>query len=301
MLLGSRSSLLGLLILSLSTVSVSARADDPTTAECLSASERTLQLRGQRKLRAAREQALVCAATSCPADVRVECERRIHGLNDAIPTVVFEVRDKDGTDLTGVRVSMDGTRLTERLEGSAISIDPGEHTFLFEAEGRGRLEKKILIREGEKNRHETIVLEGASHPGSAPALVPTPAPAPSPQPPPPEHAEQSTGGTQRVVGLVIAGVGLAGLGVGTALGFAAKSRYDDSAGYCTGNFCDPDGGAIRDDARGTGNVGTAVFIVGAAALVGGLALWLTAPSAKTSSTAISPRLGSRTLLREGGR
>jgi len=70
-----------------------ARAADPTTADCLNASESSIKLRSDHKLRAAREQLLVCSLAACPTDVRAECARRVEIVNASIPTIVFEAKD----------------------------------------------------------------------------------------------------------------------------------------------------------------------------------------------------------------
>lgn len=54
-----------------------AAAAEPTTNECLAASERAVTFREQHRLLAAREALLVCASASCPGDVREECTRRV--------------------------------------------------------------------------------------------------------------------------------------------------------------------------------------------------------------------------------
>jgi hypothetical protein len=133
-----------------------ASAADPTTADCLSGADRALDLRSAHKLRAAREKLLICAAASCPGDVRNECIRRLDQVNAAIPTIVFETKDGAGNDVGGVKVTMDGQTLTERLEGTALSIDPGEHAFTFEAPGQPTVQKSFVIREAEKERRERI-------------------------------------------------------------------------------------------------------------------------------------------------
>jgi hypothetical protein len=50
--------------------------------------------------------------------------RRVDEINAAIPTVIFEAKDGAGGDLSAVRVTMDGEVLAERLEGTALSINP---------------------------------------------------------------------------------------------------------------------------------------------------------------------------------
>ena len=126
-----------------------ALAADPTTADCLAASDASLKSGNEHKLRAERSQLLVCAAPSCPADIRKDCVSRVDELNGQIPTIIFAARDlSTSSDLSAVRVTMDGEVLAERLEGTALSIDPGEHTFLFETSGQAGVTKKLVIRQG---------------------------------------------------------------------------------------------------------------------------------------------------------
>jgi hypothetical protein len=95
------------------TVCRSAWALDPATADCLAASDASLKSGNEHRLRAERAQLLVCSSGTCPADIRNECIRRETAVNAAIPTIVFEVKDSAGNDLSAVRVTMDG-------EGSGV-------------------------------------------------------------------------------------------------------------------------------------------------------------------------------------
>src|SRR5258708_32712612 len=88
-----------------------ARAADPTTADCLAANESSIALRNQHKLREARSRLLVCSAATCPGDIRDECIRRVGEINAAMPTIVFETKDRAGNDLSAVQVTMDGEPL----------------------------------------------------------------------------------------------------------------------------------------------------------------------------------------------
>src|SRR5580704_10844756 len=99
-----RASLLLALPLALLTLTPAraARAADPTVPECLTASEASLKLRSEHKLRQARAQVLVCAASTCPAEVREDCTRRMDQLIAAAPTIVFEAKDGAGRELAAV-------------------------------------------------------------------------------------------------------------------------------------------------------------------------------------------------------
>ena len=261
----------------------SVRAADPTTADCLGASEKSLTLRNAHQLRDSRAQALICAAASCPGDVRDECVRRVAELNAAMPTIVFETKDAAGNDLSAVKVTIDGQALAERLEGTALSIDPGQHSFTFEAAGQPKVEKQFVIREGEKGRRERVVLgalpgveprpAGAQPPGAPEAVIGS---APSSASPPPAEGFFARLGTRRKAALAAAGVGVIGLGVGIGFGLDAMSKHDDAQKACPAfQRADRKSVDLWHDAVIAGNVSTVGFIVGAAGLAGAAALWLT--------------------------
>ncbi|HLK37289.1 MAG TPA: hypothetical protein VKU41_11095, partial [Polyangiaceae bacterium] len=141
-----------------------ARADD---AACVAATETSLGLRKQGKLHQALKELAACAEPSCPAEIKTECSRRIAEIDDAMPTLILAAKDGTGNDLTAVAVSMDGAPLVGMLDGRAIAIDPGEHSFRFEAAGQPALDKNFVVREGEKDRRETVVI-GPPAPAPAP-------------------------------------------------------------------------------------------------------------------------------------
>ena len=141
---------------------------EPTTLECITAYEDSVPLRKNHQLKAARAKLLTCSSESCPADVRAECIGRLPEIDASMPTVVFEAKDAAGTMVFAVKVKMDGELLAERLQGSALPIDPGEHTFTFEAAGRPSVEKHLMIFEGEKLRRERVEFEAIAAPKPAP-------------------------------------------------------------------------------------------------------------------------------------
>ncbi len=112
-----------------------ARADDKTT--CADAYSTSQSLRDEHKLLAARAQLRVCARQACARYARgqmvTDCTTWLAQVDQAIPSIVFAVKDGSGNDLSAVRVTMDGQPLTDKLDGTAIQIDPGEHHFSFES------------------------------------------------------------------------------------------------------------------------------------------------------------------------
>ncbi len=259
-----------------------ATAADPTTADCLAANDKSISLRNDHKLLGARAQLLVCAASSCPADIRKECVRRIDLVNGSMPTVVFEAKDPAGNDLTAVTVKMDGEPLAERLEGTAISLDPGAHTFTFDSPGQPQITKQLVVREGQKDRREAIQFGGGSSSSTSKpaASVVTIGGPPSSTATPTETSRGSS--SQKVVGYASIGLGVAGVAVGTIFGLSSMSKHNDAKDACPAACTDANGVKLWDDARSAGNISTIGFIVGGLGLAGGAILVLTAKPADTT-------------------
>jgi hypothetical protein len=265
-----------------------ALAADPTTADCIGASDASIKANNEHKLRAARSQLLVCAAASCPADIRKECVGRVDALNAAIPTIIFQAKDGAGTDIIAVKVTMDAEVIAERLEGTALSIDPGSHTFIFETAGQPAVTKQLVIQQGEKDRRERV----AFGPTAAPVVPrgPTPSTTPGTLPSTPDLGASSSIsglGTQKILAIVAGGVGVIGLGVGTIFGAIALSQKSAAQSACPGSQClTQDGSNKWSDAASKGNVSTIGFIIGGVGVAGAAVLWFTAPSSSGSSTQV---------------
>src|SRR5439155_10078107 len=71
-------------------------------------------------------------------------------------------------------------------------------------------------------------------------------------------------------------------GISSYMTLSAKSSYSDAlSAHCMNmtNMCDSDGLKITQDARSEANTATVVFLIGAAAVGGGVAMYLLAPKA----------------------
>jgi hypothetical protein len=269
-----------------------ARAAEPTKTQCIDANEAAQPLRKAGKLRAAEERLLVCVRPSCPAVVRDDCAQRLTELRAAEPTVVFVVKDESEHDLTAVHVTVDGVDLTTKLDGSAIPVDPGEHLFVFDADGRLKEARTLMLNEGEKGRHERIVLVAPVVETTAPpAPAKAPEPEPSAEPPPPP------GRTQRQVGIALGGVGLAGVVVSSIVGIAAKNLYDHaintecgaSVGFKSPTQCLSNGLTDSNAAHNYATGATVGFIVSGALIAAGATLYFMAP--RGVSVTIAPTVG----------
>lgn len=142
-----------------------AAADD--TDRCVNAAEEAQRLRRDGHLRAARESLVACARETCPGPVRADCKKWLGEVEADLPTVVVRALEDDGRAISDVRVSIDGAVVLERLDGRAMSVDPGERVFRYERTGRPPIEQRVLVNQGEHDRLVSVVLPAPSAPASA--------------------------------------------------------------------------------------------------------------------------------------
>jgi hypothetical protein len=277
---------------------VAVNADVPK-AQCIEANTKAQDLRRDRKFAAAREQLRKCADASCPGMVRDDCTKRLDELERLQPTVVLTVRDATGNDITAAKVTVDGAPLAERLDGSELAVDPGEHTFVFEVAGRAPLTKKIVLALGEKARRELIVV------GGPPSVGPTGTSGPPTSVAGGSSMTTSTSGglgTQKAVGLIAGGVGVAGVAVGAVFGLMASSAWSQQKSDCpSATNCPNHAQAVNDHSTMStdGTISTVAFAAGAAFLAGGALLFFTAQSpaeAGKAALVVAPTI----VGREGG-
>jgi hypothetical protein len=252
----------------------------PSKTQCIAANEKAQDLRQEGKLREARAQLTTCVAASCPGPVREDCARLFGEVDAALPSLVFEVKDRAGDDLGAVRVTADGEALADRLDGTAIVVDPGDHRFVFEANGLPAVEKRVVVREGDKGRHVSVSMSPGAPGGSTNAAEGTP-----------RSSAPSDGKAQRTAGLIMGAGGIAGIVIGSIFGVLTKATYDNALqNECHGNpgTCDSQGGQDGSTAHSQATIATIGFIAGAALLAGGAVLYFTAPK---RGVTVSPAVG----------
>ncbi len=250
-----------------------------TKAACIEANTKGQDLRRDSHLLAARQEFLACADAACPTLVRDDCAHRLDELDAAQPTIVFEIVDRAGKDLAAVAVRVDGSPGAANVPGAAMRVDPGSHVFSFEAPGLPPVKKEFVLREGERQRLERVIVSG---PPAAPD---------SPGAPPPDARKPSA--PWRTVGLVVGGVGVATLVVGGVFGLEAIAKKNDAS--CPDNVCADQGHLTSlHDATSAANASTVLLIAGAALTAGGAALWLFAPRAPAAESGVlhvTPAIG----------
>ncbi len=166
-----------------------------TPRACVEAVERGQSLRDKVKLTQAKAAFLVCASSTCPEVIQRDCAQWVSELDGRIPTVILTASDASGHDVVYARVSVDGELFADRLDGIAVPMDPGIHTFRIEPAGGPALQQIVVIREAEKYQKQHFTLPAASAPAvgapSPPAPPHTGAPRSSPPPVEPPPARPS--------------------------------------------------------------------------------------------------------------
>jgi hypothetical protein len=252
----------------------------PDGPGCMAARDQSAAFRKEAKLTAEREQLLVCAAKTCPAEVRRECDKRTAELADEIPTITLGAKDTAGGNLVAVRVSLDGVFLLDKLDGKATPVDPGDHVFRFEAAGLPALEKHFTLQAGEKDRHESVTLA----PATLPVIVTTGGGTDRAEPQP----KPSEGSTARTVGYIVGAVGIGAVVLGIYEQATALGRSTDSNTAAASS--DPNVQAtakpIHDQAVQAQTYAIVSGVVGVGAIGTALYLILTAHPSKPAATAV---------------
>jgi serine/threonine-protein kinase len=204
-------------------------------------------------------------------------------LRARVPHMRVELGANAG--LTGVSVARDGKPMDSSLVGVDLPVDPGALALSVTAPGHKAWSTKLTIKEGASEKVEvpTLVAEETVK------ITPTPDESKTPE------QRASPGRGQRVAGLVVGGVGIAVAAVGAVFGFSAMSAWNDAQNACpTGMGCSPEAISTHDDASNKATLSTIFVGVGAAAIVTGVVLYVTAPkSAKNVEHAwrVSPIVG----------
>jgi len=195
----------------------------------------------------------------------------------------------------GVVVKRGTQRLEPSLYGTPLPVDPGEYSIEVSAPGYETWTTPIKVETG-----------GASASVRVPGLVKrpedaTPPPSATPTGPrsdlavPPTAAPAKHGlTTGQTVGLVVGGVGVIGLGLGTYFGVRAISKNSDAEGYCSGdNLCTQPGLDLTDKAKKDATASNIAFAVGGALVAVGGVVFLSSGSSDSERLALVPLLGPR--------
>jgi hypothetical protein len=183
----------------------------------------------------------------------------------------LELRVPPSRQVPGLELSLRGAVVPQASWNVALPVDPGPMRVEARAPGKKPWSLEIVVAPGPAAR--TVELPQLASAPQAPSLQATPSPAL-------DRAPGSS--TQRNAGLVLGGVGLVGLAVGGFFGYRAYERNKSSKAECRTeepNACSAQGTSLREDAASAAKLSTIITASGAALVVGGATLVLTAPSA----------------------
>ena len=271
------------LALAVTTLASSAAAEPasppPTTEACIASFDRGQRALSDRALRRALSELIVCSQESCPSLLRTDCAGVLAEVRSALPSVVFAADDGDGHELTDVKVYAGTELLAAKLDGRAVSVDPGTFDLRFERVGQPALVVSRMIREGEKSRVIRVSFGTPASSSGAPSVAG------------PERSADVTSGKRSAVGWVLPGalavVGVAGVGVALFTRLSFDSRVDELRIRCAPECTRTE----RDDLSGMVVTSNVALGVGVGALALSVATWfLMAPSSSGAPRASAHQL-----------
>jgi hypothetical protein len=223
------------------------------------------------RLREAAERYRALAATSVPANASEafrrapsEAAAELAALEPTIPRIRISV---DGSIDALSAAQLDGRTLTAIELAGEILLDPGKHELVAERDG---VERRVVFEIAAGQRRELKLR--FSEKADAPVALGSSAP---------ERA--ADGSTQRTVGFVAIGVGLAGLGLGAALGIVAAGEESDLVEACGEDRVCPRDRQADVDAYDRLRAGSTIgLIAGSLAAAAGVTLVLVAPRPATA-------------------
>ena len=216
------------------------------------------------------------AARDTNAARKKDAAARAKKLEPRLVKVLIVVRQAQ----PGLTVKRDGQDMTPII-GVATPVDPG--TSVIEASAPGF--EPFTIETSLTGEGTTVTIEIPplrEKPEPPPIVEPPPPPERVVLPPPPVAVDLDPGKGRRRLGLITGVAGVAALATGGTFAYLASSANQDARDACGGDVgdCRGDVGRAQDlvsTARTDATIATIGIGVGAAAVVGGAILYLTAP------------------------
>lgn len=217
-------------------------------------------------------------------------QERIDVLGPKLPKMRVRVAPANRS-LPGFKLTRDDLAVGEAQWGESVPVDPGARVMKAQADGRKPWTFKIDVP-NQPNEVNVDVPELEIDPNANQASAKSERPEEKRRTVSYDDGPRS-GDTQRTLGIVAGGVGIAGIGVGAVFGLLSISKKNEADGQCRGpelELCTQQGVDDASTGRTFGNVSTIAFIAGTALAAGGVVLYFTAPDA-TTPVAIAPTFG----------
>jgi serine/threonine-protein kinase len=196
--------------------------------------------------------------------------------------------------IQGVVVKRGNQRIEPSLYGTPLPVDPAEYRIEVTAPGYETWTTPIKVDAGGTASVRVPALVKAPE-SAAPAPVPPPpsndASAQLQSPPKPVAKAGLTG--QQTAGIVLGGVGLVGVGLGSFFGIRAISKNSDAEQHCPrGALCDDQQGEdLTNQAKDNARASNIAFAIGGGLVAIGAVVYLTGGGRKhDSELALVPQL-----------
>ena len=221
-------------------------------------------------------------------------QARVAALEPSIPKLSIAVPH----ETTGLEVRRDGLIVGRAEWSSPIAIDPGEHEIGASAPGKQPWSSKVtLAPEGKTTNIEIPALE-VDELGERAPVKPAPLPGAGPSI---EVVMAHDQNVQRAVGLIVGGAGLAAIAVGIPFGARAITLNNQSKSECpTDTTCTAQGASDSQSAVSSATLTSILMTAGAAVVIAGAIVYLTAPRQTRSAPRASLRVAPQILPKGSG-
>jgi serine/threonine-protein kinase len=234
------------------------------------------------------------ADTSNQADRARVASGRAQELETKLSRLTVELAP-EVSRIPGVVVKRGTQRLEPSLYGTPLPVDPGEYRIEVSAPGYETWSTPITVGAAGASASVRVpqLVKGAEPPTAAAPPSGSSARATSSGPPAPVATMDQGMSTQQTLGLVVGGVGLVGVGLGSYFGIRAISRNSDAE-----KDCRDDGGCetreavtLSEDARQDARFANIFFAAGGVLVATGAVLYLTGGSSSADRVALVPVVG----------
>ena len=197
---------------------------------------------------------------------------------------------------SSLKIRRDDTTVNSSLLGTAIPVDPGNHTI--EASAPGKKPFRASVDVGANGDRKEIVIPALE---DLPPAAPTAAPVADAAATAPAFSDGRSGSGQRTLGLTLAAVGVASGIVGVVTGIVAISKNSSAQSICPNAGACPSQDAVNDGstAHTFGNVSTVTLIAGGALAAGGVLTYLLAPRGSSPTAASATGFTASPLVGHG--
>lgn len=212
-----------------------------------------------------------------------EAKRRGAIVEAKLSRIVFEVPPQQ--IVPGLEVKRNGKPIDPGMVGRPFPVDPGKTLVEVSIPGKVPWSSEVVVPPGPSTTKVPVPVLADGAPGAVP-----------PGGTPPQRSTK-TGNAQRIAGVVVGSVGLAGLIVGGVFGGLTIATVNDleERKLCDDGdkpICKQEGLDLESDANTTANVSNVALAVGGAALITGVIVFVTAPRVKPAPVTVTPVVGS---------